>query len=233
MITALLRRRRPDPPDLNQPVVVRRPPFSPAPGFLLRSLGVLAIAAVAFLALRGTVQSQVSDAIDRMVTSEREPEVEEASLEINVLSTADAPLENGSTGPAVVDLQRILNYFGFDAGTPDGSYGNRTSEAVRLYELSRRLDPDGIADERTLAVLLDDAAREAALPPSATTTTAPGQPGVEDPLDPNNTFGQGDGTAPVDTDLDDDGVPDIEAGGTPVPTTTAPTAPTATTAPSG
>jgi peptidoglycan hydrolase-like protein with peptidoglycan-binding domain len=220
VITALLRRRRPDPPDLNQPVVVRRPPFSPAPGFVLRSLGVVAVVAIAFFALRGTVQREVSDAIDRMVTSEREPEVEEASLDIKVLSTADAPLEAGSTGPAVVDLQRILNYFGFDAGTPDGAYGNRTSEAVRMYELSRRLDPDGIADERTLAVLLDDVSRQASLPAGAT-TTAPGQADPDDPLaDPDGTFGQGDGTAPVDTDLDDDGVPDIEAGGTPSSSTT-------------
>lgn len=173
-IASPFRRQRPEPPDLNEPVIVRRPTFTPAPGFWVRSVVAVVVLAVGFFAFRSDVSSTVGDAIGRMVDSEKEPEVETASLQVNVLTVDDAPLQNGSRGPAVADLQRILNFFGFETGTPDGSYGNRTAEAVRQYQFAKRLNPDGIADDRTLAVLLDDVSRVVELPEESTSTTVPG-----------------------------------------------------------
>jgi membrane-bound lytic murein transglycosylase B len=50
--------------------------------------------------------------------------------------------ERALTREEVGELQVLLNSLGFDAGTPDGSVGTRTRDAVRAYQLSKNLPAD-------------------------------------------------------------------------------------------
>ncbi len=50
-------------------------------------------------------------------------------------------------------LQRALNELGFDAGRPDGVYGDATAAAVRRFQRDAGLAPDGIVGPRTLRAL--------------------------------------------------------------------------------
>lgn len=43
----------------------------------------------------------------------------------------------------VLDMQRLLNNAGFDAGTPDGVIGSKTRKAVRAYQRAKGLPADG------------------------------------------------------------------------------------------
>ncbi len=56
----------------------------------------------------------------------------------------------GAEGPAVRALQEALAALGYDPGTPDGVFGPATRSAVMDFQRSNRLNPDGIAGERTL-----------------------------------------------------------------------------------
>ena len=57
-------------------------------------------------------------------------------------------LKHGSTGRAVIQLQRQLNAKGAKL-FPDGDYGDETEKAVRAYQLSKGLVADGIAGPKT------------------------------------------------------------------------------------
>ncbi len=58
-----------------------------------------------------------------------------------------------SRGPDVALLQAILNRLGFNSGTVDGVFGNRTQTAVIRFQRSVGLSPDGVAGPRTWAAL--------------------------------------------------------------------------------
>lgn len=62
-------------------------------------------------------------------------------------------LRLGSRGPQVQLLQLALERAGFAAGGTDGVFGRRTQDALRRFQLSRRLTPDGAAGIRTHAAL--------------------------------------------------------------------------------
>lgn len=49
----------------------------------------------------------------------------------------------------VANAQRALNERGFDAGKPDGLFGNRTRSALIAYQRSASLDDNGVLDEAT------------------------------------------------------------------------------------
>jgi len=53
----------------------------------------------------------------------------------------------------VTEMQTILNALGFDTGTPDGSVGSRTREAVRNFQLQNDLPSDGHASWDLLSTL--------------------------------------------------------------------------------
>jgi peptidoglycan hydrolase-like protein with peptidoglycan-binding domain len=61
----------------------------------------------------------------------------------------------GAEGPAVRRLQEALAALGYDPGTPDGVFGPATRSAVMDFQRSNRLNPDGIAGERTLEAIND------------------------------------------------------------------------------
>ena len=48
-------------------------------------------------------------------------------------------------------MQEIVNDFGYDCGTPDGVYGNKTVDGVRDFQRSRGLSTDGICGPKTIA----------------------------------------------------------------------------------
>ncbi len=58
-------------------------------------------------------------------------------------------LQFGHNGPAVRRLQRALGRSGESPGSIDGGFGRNTDRALRAFQRSRGLDPDGIAGPRT------------------------------------------------------------------------------------
>jgi len=65
-------------------------------------------------------------------------------------------LKPGDTGDSVKDLQNALKLAGFDCGTSDGDYGNKTTDAVkRLQSTSGRLMIDGLFGNQTKNYLLE------------------------------------------------------------------------------
>jgi putative chitinase len=62
-------------------------------------------------------------------------------------------LQQGSTGPAVKDLQQKLKDLGFDPNGIDGVFGPGTTAAVKAFQQSKGLQVDGIAGPATLAAL--------------------------------------------------------------------------------
>ncbi len=61
----------------------------------------------------------------------------------------DEPLSRA----AVLDMQGALNRVGFDAGKPDGMVGPMTRKAVKAYQKSRGLPPDGYPSVALIARL--------------------------------------------------------------------------------
>ena len=62
-------------------------------------------------------------------------------------------LKYGSRGEYVKSWQTFLNLNGFPCGLNDGIYGKNTEKAVRAFQESRGLDPDGIIGPKTWAAL--------------------------------------------------------------------------------
>ncbi|MBW4609812.1 MAG: peptidoglycan-binding protein [Hassallia sp. WJT32-NPBG1] len=48
-------------------------------------------------------------------------------------------LQEGSTGPEVIDLQFILQIRNFTLDAPDGKFGSRTKAAVIKFQKSKKL----------------------------------------------------------------------------------------------
>lgn len=64
-----------------------------------------------------------------------------------------AALKSGSTGSQVAALQQQLRQRGFDPGQFDGNFGPSTETAVRAFQQSVGLQPDGIVGPNTIAAL--------------------------------------------------------------------------------
>ena len=62
-------------------------------------------------------------------------------------------LRFGSRGPAVVLVQQRLLALGFYRGSVDGIFGSLTVVAVKSFQTSVGLTPDGIVGPRTMAAL--------------------------------------------------------------------------------
>jgi hypothetical protein len=62
-------------------------------------------------------------------------------------------LTRGDTGDRVAALQHRLAQLGYWLGTPDGAYGERTTQAVMAFQKAERLPVTGTADVATLAVV--------------------------------------------------------------------------------
>ncbi len=68
-------------------------------------------------------------------------------------TTVPGVLRLGSRGPEVAELQRRLKAAGFDCGSPDGDFGQKTDTAVRAFQRSRGLTDDGRVGSRTWSAL--------------------------------------------------------------------------------
>ena len=67
-------------------------------------------------------------------------------------------LRSGSRGSAVIELQRRLTASGYSPGAADGVFGSLTDRAVRAFQTTRRLTPDGVVGPQTWAALGSGAA---------------------------------------------------------------------------
>ncbi|HEY5368345.1 MAG TPA: peptidoglycan-binding protein [Hanamia sp.] len=56
-------------------------------------------------------------------------------------------------GDDVLTLQTYLSTNGYDVGTPDGIFGNKTKSAVIAFQTANSLTPDGIVGAKTKAVM--------------------------------------------------------------------------------
>ena len=63
-------------------------------------------------------------------------------------------LRRGSQGPVVTELQKRLAALGFNPGSADGIFGALTEGAVKTFQRSRGLPPDGIVGSQTWGPLL-------------------------------------------------------------------------------
>lgn len=69
---------------------------------------------------------------------------------VSASRAAARTLKVGSTGDDVKALQTNLNLLGYNAGTPDGIFGNGTKNAVISFQKVYGLSADGIAGTNTL-----------------------------------------------------------------------------------
>jgi peptidoglycan hydrolase-like protein with peptidoglycan-binding domain len=69
---------------------------------------------------------------------------------VSASKAAARTLKVGSTGDDVKALQSNLNLLGYNAGTPDGIFGNDTKNAVISFQKTYGLSADGIAGTNTL-----------------------------------------------------------------------------------
>ena len=60
-------------------------------------------------------------------------------------------LKKGSRGEYVLAWQKMLNLNGYFCGIEDGIYGINTEQAVKEWQLSHGLEPDGIIGKKTWA----------------------------------------------------------------------------------
>ena len=63
-------------------------------------------------------------------------------------------LKNGCKGEDVKALQILLNGRDYNCGSPDGTFGAKTENAVRTYQNVKKLAVDGIAGEKTMRSLM-------------------------------------------------------------------------------
>ena len=85
-------------------------------------------------------------------------------------------LKRGSSGPDVLTLQSALKQLGFDPRGLDGRFGPGCEAAVKAFQQSKGLTPDGIVGPRTMAALQINAA--VAGPDVSGTTTGAAVPGA-------------------------------------------------------
>lgn len=64
-------------------------------------------------------------------------------------------LHQGDRGPDVTTLQERLNELGAELGTPDGVFGDRTLQAVLIFQQAESIQADGVVGTATWAALDD------------------------------------------------------------------------------
>ena len=78
------------------------------------------------------------------------------SLEDVSLLNTEWTLRRTSRSGYVKRLQKALAALGYDPGKVDGSFGEKTETAVRLYQTARGLSSDGVAGRATLRQINED-----------------------------------------------------------------------------
>lgn len=75
-------------------------------------------------------------------------------------------LKKGADGESVRAMQQRLKELGYYNGSADGDFGGGTEEAVRLFQSQNGLDVDGIAAQKTFALLYSDDAKQVTVTPT-------------------------------------------------------------------
>lgn len=89
-------------------------------------------------------------------------------------------LKKGMSGADVRDMQIMLNSLGYDCGTADGIFGNKTVNAVKAFQTAEGLTVDGIAGQKTLETLAARAAVPDEKPDEPTDAVAVSVKEIED-----------------------------------------------------
>src|SRR5207249_205612 len=76
-----------------------------------------------------------------------------ATAALAVAASAGAQLRTGAHGPRVRALELQLAWHGFPSGAIDGRFGPHVAVAVRRFQRSVGLRPDGVAGPATLRAL--------------------------------------------------------------------------------
>ena len=71
------------------------------------------------------------------------------------ISLPQAPLKKGDTGEEVKKLQDSLKLIGFNPGTSDGIFGEKTAAAIIQMQATGQLETDGVYGENTASLLSD------------------------------------------------------------------------------
>ena len=88
-------------------------------------------------------------------------------------SATPSLLGSGSQGDMVKQLQSRLQELGYYTGNIDGDYGPGTKAAVQKFQQLNGLDADGIAGQKTMAVLYSDSALPAPGPVDTLSSAVP------------------------------------------------------------
>jgi hypothetical protein len=150
---------------------------------VLAAVGIVAVIAVAILVVRAfggsdtttTTQSTPALTTEQVTTDSattQSTSTEPASTTPATTSTtpstttpnvtsvpAEQTLRPGMSGSSVLALQQALVKLGYDPGTPDGSYGPGTTQAVTAFQSANGLTADGVAGPATLKAINDALAR--------------------------------------------------------------------------
>lgn len=100
--------------------------------------------------LTGEELTIVPDAPAVDLPEPEETKTETAKAEVITMTT----LRSGSRGTQVKVLQYLLNEFGFDCGSADGIFGQKTLAAVKSYQKAKGLTADGICGKNTWTKIL-------------------------------------------------------------------------------
>ena len=92
-------------------------------------------------------------------------------------------LKKGSNGDAVRAMQEKLKELGFYNGTVDGDFGGGTEEALRLFQRQHGLDADGVAAQKTFAILYSADAQQVVVTPTPDPNAMPMLVNREYPID--------------------------------------------------
>ena len=87
-------------------------------------------------------------------------------------------LRNGMRGDEVRVLQQALIDLGYLKGTADGIFGNNTENAVRKFQRQNKLTSDGLAGEKTRALLMNKVSGSSAISSAKAATVSKGTAAV-------------------------------------------------------
>jgi peptidoglycan hydrolase-like protein with peptidoglycan-binding domain len=96
------------------------------------------------------------DGIVGSITRQEVANLAEWAAHASVLDPDGRHMSMGARGGDVAELQGLLKVVGFDAGTPDGIFGSRTTGAVRAFQESHGILIDGVVGRGTRTALAAD-----------------------------------------------------------------------------
>ncbi len=94
-------------------------------------------------------------------------------------------LKKGDNGDSVRRMQNRLKELGFYDGVVDGDFGGGTEEAVRLFQRQHGLDVDGVAAQKTFAILYGENAQQIMVTPTPDPQAMPILVSRDYPIDEN------------------------------------------------